>query len=315
MITIRHIITTLLVSYSLIFLVTLFNKKFLLPELFSMLLPYWLVLNLIILGAMLFFYQYKIFTKLSFLNISLSLLFIITLYLAVNFYKFSFLSFPDVQASTGSEVRVAFFNKLYSNTNYYEIDNKLKEVTPDFIGFSELKKEDISNIPYLQNYKYSQIKDARDNSTIAFFSNQPSELDTNLNLAYVLPLKMQLQSETYHVFVIHPMPPINSEWLSMRNQELTELSTYINSLNSENVILIGDFNLTPWSPIYQQFANNQTKVKNAAIGQGINFTWGNSLIKTQVDHIFIPKGWSVDSFKSEQVPGSDHNLIWIKASY
>lgn len=239
----------------------------------------------------------------------------VTLVLLINFWQFNFYSIPEVKASSQGSIRVAFFNKLYSNTGYLAIDKKLTAVNPDMIGFSELKAEDVKNIGYLKNYKYAFFKESRDNSKIAFFTNFPAEEEDSLKLPHVLSLKAHIAGDLYRVFVIHPVPPINTNWLHKRNKELEDLAGHINSLDTKNVILIGDFNLTPWSSAYRSFSNSLGGLKNAALGQGINFTWGNSLVKTQVDHIFLPRSVSVDKFKAEEVPGSDHRLIWVDSSF
>lgn len=303
-----------LLGYSIFFVGATFNKKSLIPELFIMLFPYWIILNLILLTVFFATLQFKVL-KPTLFNFSVFFLLVITLYLSFNFFKFNYFNFPEVHAATQQEIKIATFNKLYSNTNYSEISSKINSIDPKLIGLTELKRGDVSKIPSLQQYKYSILKDARDNAAIAFFSKYPFEEDNNLNLPYVLPLKVQIEKKEYRVFVVHTMPPINTEWLTKRNKELNDLANYINSLNSEGVIVMGDFNLVPWSQTFKQLTNNLDVMKNASLGKGVNFTWGNGLIKTQVDHIFVPKSWVVEQFKSEKVEGSDHNLIWAKAKY
>lgn len=305
----------LLLSYSLFLLVSFFSKRFLVSELLLMLLPFLLVLNLVLLAAIFSIFQFKLLYKLTFFNFSAVVFLFVTLVLLINFWQFNFYSMPEVKASSQGSIRIAFFNKLYSNTSYYAIDRKLSSVNPDMIGFSELKAEDVKNIDYLKKYKYAFFKESRDNSKIAFFTNLPAETEDNLNLTHVLSLKTHIAGDLYRVFVIHPVPPINTSWLHKRNKELDDLADYINSLDTKNVILIGDFNLTPWSSAYRSFSNRLGGLKNSALGQGINFTWGNSLIKTQVDHVFLPGSVSVDKFKTEKIPGSDHRLIWVDSSF
>lgn len=314
MFNILTLIAFCLLGYSIFFIGSTLSKRLLIPELFMMLFPYWIILNLIFLAIIFITLQFKVI-KLTFFNVSVFFLLVITLYMSFNYLKFNYFSFPEVQAATDREINIAAFNKLYSNTNYQDIDNKINSINPKFIGLTELKKEDVVKISSLQQYKFSILKDARDDASIALFSKFPIELDNNLNLPHVLALKMLIDNQEYRVFVVHPMPPINTQWLSKRNQELIELTNYINSLNSENIIIIGDFNLTPWSKSYKDFSNNLKDLKNVSEGAGINFTWGNKFIKTQVDHIFIPKKWTVEQFKNEKVSGSDHNLIWVKAKY
>lgn len=300
-------------AYSLLTAATLQNTGLLILELASYILPYIIVFNLLVIGIFLLilFITHTIF-KSPLLTSSLIFLIIMTFYLITRFVTFTYLHYPDNKNIGLTKVRLAFFNKLYSNTNYIQIDEKLAAVNPEILGFTELKKEDVEKISYLKKYRYSYTKPARDNSMIAVFSNIPLKSDTSLLLPYALSFTANIYGKEIRMFAIHPQPPINTEWLTKRNSELESLGKYIKSLNTQNVVIMGDFNLSPWSNIYQKLINQLPTLRNAAIGQGIQFTWSNKYISTQVDHIFVPVGVNINKFKSEKINGSDHKLIWAE---
>jgi endonuclease/exonuclease/phosphatase (EEP) superfamily protein YafD len=257
---------------------------------------------------------------LSFYNMLGFLIGIVSLFMLTKVLNFTvpsgLLSATSVIASSGSnEYRVGFFNKLYSNTNYQDTNNNLKELGLDFVGFSELKTKDIAGIPFLKEYPYHELQEARDGSNIALYSKYLIKLDPDVEIPYVMPLTMELNQKLYHIFVVHLSPPINNSWLNDRNNQLKMLSEYINKLpNKENIIVIGDLNISVWSGVYQDFEASLPNIKNASKGKGLIFTWHNQFIKTQVDHILLPETAVVKSFSSKHINGSDHNLIWTEIS-
>jgi endonuclease/exonuclease/phosphatase (EEP) superfamily protein YafD len=306
----------LVILYSGLLFLSLFVKGNLLFELISMLLPYWLGLNLVLLIGI--FLSWKIFLlkSVSFKFSTLTLI-IASVFLTFRFINFTFFQIPvavGITETQNKELKLAFLNKLFSNTNYSPIDQSLARLNPDLIGFSEIKNIDKSNISILSSYQCNLSKDARDGATIAFYSKFPCVLDNNAPLMqFVLPVKMQLGDSEYNVFVLHPYPPSNSNWLNQRNEELRTLATYIQSLN-KNTILLGDFNLSPWSTFYQELASNLPNLKDTSLGEGVTFTWHGGVIRTQIDHIFVPNSAIIKTFKTEVIDGSDHNLIWTKIS-
>lgn len=283
-------------------------------DLLSSLLPYWLVINTIsLLGILLLVWHRANTSAVLFLKATSLLIFLITLVLSFKFYNFTY---SKQTVGTGSQdVTIAFFNKLYSNTNYSEIDSKVKVLKPDLLGFSEIKDLDKVELPILATYTCSLSKEARDGATISFYSNYPCHLNEAAPpLPFVLPVSVNIFGKEYSVFVVHPVPPMTQAWMKQRDREMLSLSSYINSLPTEDVIILGDFNMSPWSRSFAKIAASLDTLKNSALGMGLNFTWHGKMLNTQVDHIFVPQYAFVKLFRSEIVEGSDHNLIWTKIS-
>lgn len=309
------LVTTAILSiiFSVLIFLSLVKGGVLILDLLSMLLPYWIVVGLLLFFVIIFLsvvpasaYDH-IFLRLSAVPLIIVLLFLV-------FQVVSFSTFSEVSAGAAdrdSSLSVAFLNKLYSNTNYTAINEKLSEVEPDLLGFSEITKADQDGIGFLNRFPYKLSKKSRDGAQIMFYSKYPARIDNNLSLPHVLPVKVEMDGGEYSVFVIHPKPPINSAWMKARNEELDSLASYINSLeDKDKVLVLGDFNLSTWSPVYKNFSGKLSQLKDSAKGKGFVFTWHGSLIRTQIDHLFVPGNSLVEDFQSEKVEGSDHNLIW-----
>lgn len=294
--------------YSFLLFFSFFSEGKAYFELIIALTPYLIALNLFIL---IFFFSKK---RISTLFLLISTLILISRFLTFSFLTPSGLLIPPVTASEGQNIiKMAFLNKLYSNTNYLEIDKKVKDLDLDFIGFSEFKTIDKDYILSLSEYPYVFSAQSRDNSTLAFFSKYPTVINSDApDLGFCLSVKMEINEKLYSVFIIHPVPPINDDWVEERNRQLEALASYIQSLPNQNTILMGDFNLTPWSQFYQKISANLSFLQDSAQGKGIYFTWNSGLIGTQIDHIFVPVSSKVHAFNSVNIAGSDHNLIWAQ---
>ncbi len=234
------------------------------------------------------------------------------------FSYWGLLSYPKVtHASSGqSAYNIGFLNKLYSNTDYPEIDSALEKSNLDFVSFAELKQSDIPQINGLKSYPYSLVQPSRDDSNIALFSKIPLVLNQEASIPYVLASLTTINNKQYYIFVVHLSPPINNEWLKERNDEMGQLAKYIKSLgNQENVIILGDFNTSVWSPSYKGLISEIPNLKNTSQNQGPIFTWHDHFLQTQIDHIFIPKSATVLNFKSSLISGSDHNMVTSKIKF
>lgn len=304
-----------LIFLSFLLAVSLLRINYYLLDLLAAITPYLVLIGILsfILSVIWLNFNHQLF-NLNLVNLSTLFLGIISLILffkIVNFTGYSLFQFTkSLKAETiNSSIKLGFLNKLYSNTNYQEINDVLTSLNLNIIGFSEFKTEDAQNIPYLNSYKYSLSKDSRDNATLALYSNYPLKLNTDISIDYVLPASTIIENKKYYLFVIHPNPPINNTWMGYRDDQLAKLADYINTLpTKKNIIIIGDFNTSVWSPAYKDFISKLPYLHNAAYKQGLKLTT-NGLINAQIDHLIFSNNIKVNEFQTLKVKGSDHKLI------
>jgi endonuclease/exonuclease/phosphatase (EEP) superfamily protein YafD len=118
---------------------------------------------------------------------------------------------------------------------------------------------------------------------------------------------------------VHPLVPLRPFWFVQRNESLKKLGDYIQGMKTP-VIVMGDFNLSPWSPYYRQFVN-QTHLHNASLGFGIQPTfpfpstvrnrpaWLLPLIQMPIDHCFVSQPFRVRGFGTAAHGNADHAPI------
>ena len=76
--------------------------------------------------------------------------------------------------------------------------------------------------------------------------------------------------------------------------------------NRERIVM-GDLNITPWSPFYVPL-EEEAGMTNAANGRGYLPTWpaGLDLLKIPIDHMLVSEGVTVQQFRTGEENGSDH---------
>jgi endonuclease/exonuclease/phosphatase family metal-dependent hydrolase len=256
-----------------------------------------------------------------------------------NVYSFNFTDTPSnyqssIDDNNGDEfdkARIAFFNKLYDNKRYSLISETITESDPDIIALAEFTTDDLDEIAALENYPYRYEKISRTYEGyevgLSLYSKdllQVYELDMETRKELrELPIihaviDTEVSDDPINLIAVHTTAPVIPSFYARRNEQLQGLSDYINELPSEaqkNLVLIGDFNLSPWSPQFRTFTSDTKSIVNAAQGQGLYFSWSYDslpLFYSHIDHIFISKQLSYNNFRSAtDRAGSDHYLIYV----
>lgn len=265
--------------------------------------PYLIVLNLILLIDL--FKKRQIYIALF--------LIIITAIFTFRFIDFSFIKPSGGNGST--PLTITFFNKHYQNKEYGDIERVLKKIDPQILGIAEMGTNDEKNMQFLQSFPYRKVITTKDKFTTGLYSQYPMEFLTlnKKELPHVVGAKTIIEDKSYYIFLIHTNNSMTPSSNTKRDKELKAVISYIKKLPSENnILLMGDLNLTPWSPVYRDLFATEEILINTAKGRGIVTTWGPPFFRSEVDHIFVPKNAAIESLKTEPVKGSDHYLIWSK---
>jgi endonuclease/exonuclease/phosphatase (EEP) superfamily protein YafD len=136
-----------------------------------------------------------------------------------------------------------------------------------------------------------------------------------------LAMQLEVEQRPLTVVVTHPVPPVRPEMLHSRNRQLANLATYL-AARSHPTIVIGDFNITPWSPYYQRFIQ-ETQLHNTRKGFGILPTWPvassessvpnglHQLLSIPIDHCLVDPTLQVLEMHTGATVNSDHRPIVV----
>jgi endonuclease/exonuclease/phosphatase (EEP) superfamily protein YafD len=158
---------------------------------------------------------------------------------------------------------------------------------------------------------------------ISIFSRLPliSPQSKKLDHGTILTTSIQIQDKIVELIAAHPMVPIKPALFKHRNASLGEIASYIDAIAGKPIILLGDFNLTPWSPYYSQLVGD-TKLHNTRLGFGVEPSWieaathvlypnwVTAVIKIPIDHIFVTQDFKVSQCQTAKAANSDHRMLW-----
>lgn len=137
----------------------------------------------------------------------------------------------------------------------------------------------------------------------------PTEIALMKNFYIRLKIQPAGSPEPISIYTVHPVPPGGSELTEQRDYELATVRDAIKTEEAKNVILIGDFNLTPYSPVFADLID-ATSLKYALSNPYPIATWpkefGFDIYRIPIDHI-LHKG-DLRLVKKHRGPhmGSDH---------
>ena len=118
----------------------------------------------------------------------------------------------------------------------------------------------------------------------------------------------------FTLFGVHLTSPVGKYRTDLRNKQLASLAEEIQKNNQPTVVL-GDFNITPWSPYFKEFIQ-KTRSRDTRKGIGVYPTWQTQFppFAIPIDHGLTSNGIKVGSFSLGSSFGSDHLPIILDFS-
>ena len=224
--------------------------------------------------------------------------------------------------------RVISANVWKQNTNAEKVLAFVKAEDPDLALFMEVNDEMGKQLEALETilpYNSNQLTPYR-LGTVLYSKTPLSEVQLqqfNTRSAVHISAHVEANGRSFSVVGIHPFPPINPELFVDRNRAFEAVSEYVKA-QSDPVILMGDFNVTMWSPYYRQIAR-QSGLSNTRSGAGILPTWPATLsylslpdlgeltrlLQIPIDHCLVSSSLKVVGMHTGPDIGSDHLPIAI----
>ena len=121
--------------------------------------------------------------------------------------------------------------------------------------------------------------------------------------AYIIA-DVQTERGSVRVLAAHPTPPGSPADMRNRNDLLSSMSE--DALKAETFILMGDFNVTPWSPVFRKIPG--TRVGNPILGP----TWHSGIpgLVLPFDHVMLSDDLQPSAYYVGPDFGSDHRPLY-----
>jgi endonuclease/exonuclease/phosphatase (EEP) superfamily protein YafD len=132
---------------------------------------------------------------------------------------------------------------------------------------------------------------------------------------------VDLKGQTLTLLAAHPLVPVKIQYFHARNRQLEAMATYLRTRSSSTLVL-GDLNISMWSPYYQRFVR-QTGLKNARQGFGLLPTWPTAgtypqipdwaslILSIPIDHCLVSPDIRVVAIRTGSKVGSDHRPMLV----
>jgi endonuclease/exonuclease/phosphatase (EEP) superfamily protein YafD len=229
---------------------------------------------------------------------------------------------PGTAAAQASElpVRIMVANVSFRNSDYSRVREAVSRENPDVVGLLEVNEVWLDELAVLgAEYPYTVFRPQEGAHGLALYSRFPvQELPTSPyiqdGVQTSISVDLQLRPARVHLILAHLMAPIGPREAALRNEQIARLATLMEEDSDVQQILIGDLNVTPWSPKYAPL-ETRVGLSNAARGRGYVPTWPSwmptGFLRIPIDHCLVSEGLSVQQFRTGPDIGSDHLPIVV----
>ncbi|MGH8195796.1 MAG: endonuclease/exonuclease/phosphatase family protein [Woeseiaceae bacterium] len=224
----------------------------------------------------------------------------------------------DAQATPVS-FRMLAANVNLRNNNYGPLRDLIADLRPDIVGLSEVDREWAEALREL-DYPYRILHTEDGAYGLALFSRLPlRELEHSpyrqdgFQTAILAEVEIGGRGATF--VLAHVRAPTSPAKTRLRNRQLEKLATLFRADRNHDEILLGDLNVTPWSPYYDVLESG-TGIVNAARGIGYRPTWPTrpAFLRIPIDHCLLSEGLNVASIRTGPDIGSDHLPLIVDIS-
>ncbi len=225
------------------------------------------------------------------------------------------------QLGDGQPLKILQANVLKLNTDTNQLRRIIEQEQPDIIAASEVTPAFAAMLAGLEALYPFRLVEPEEKSSfgMALLSRLPFShiesvsFDGPKNRAMVA--KIRHDGREIDIISIHPTTPnVN---LASRDNEFDNIVKRVGA-HSANLVLLGDFNATPYCPAYKKLTR-ALKLKNAREGLGILGSFPQYLptpfLKLPIDHVLLGANLRALSCNLGPETGSDHLPMLATISY
>jgi endonuclease/exonuclease/phosphatase (EEP) superfamily protein YafD len=227
---------------------------------------------------------------------------------------------PSAAEAAGAPFRVASINVLWSNKRFDEFRNLVVREKPDILVLQEVALGWWDTVEGLNRTLYPHRAPGKDDewhSDFALLSRFPI-LEQRLvflpgqRFGY-LEAVLDVNGRRVRIVAVHPPYPL-SAGLTEINRRHFEAFVAVARRSAEPVLIVGDFNLTPYSPRFRHFLST-SGLAIVDLGWLWPRTWPSADHRMffamafrgfPIDHIVASGHFAAISARTIAVPGSDH---------
>jgi endonuclease/exonuclease/phosphatase (EEP) superfamily protein YafD len=214
----------------------------------------------------------------------------------------------------GIPLRVLLLNVHTSSSSFADVRKLIDDVRPDVLGLVEVDQRWLDGVAAsVAGYQGRLEKPRDDNFGVALYTRMPltgavEELGGTTPSAVGA---IAVGDAPLEIIVVHPIPPVSGAAFDEQRRVLDAVAERVHSL-PRPVVVIGDFNATPWSGPFRRFAR-ATGLCDSRAGFGIqaSFPAASALLRIPIDHMLASCSIGIADRRIERDVGSDHLPVVI----
>ena len=214
------------------------------------------------------------------------------------------------------KLRIISANVYAENKERHQLSSFVEQANPDFLALFEVDDSwsDVTQ-SLAQRFNYSRIEPTTGYFGIALFSQYPIKSVEMRKFAsnsqYAIIAHLAVNNKPFHIIAAHVPAPTKKKYFDLRNKQLLDLANTAMELR-DPVMLIGDLNITPWSPYFDDVIK-QSNLVDSRKGFGIQATWPVqfSLMQIPIDHCLVSPTIEIQQWSRGPDIGSDQYPIII----
>lgn len=209
----------------------------------------------------------------------------------------------------GAVVRVLFLNVHTESSSFGEVRQLIEDVQPDVIGLVEVDERWLRGVaPAVAGFAGRLEKPRGDNFGVALYTRAPL-VGSIEQLGGTLPVAIGssvLHGARVSLVLVHPLPPVSAAALRAQRDELDAVAARARTIAGP-VVVMGDFNATPWSRPYRRFvARSRLCDSRAGFGIQATFPAASIVLRIPIDQVLASCSVGVGGRRVERDVGSDH---------
>ena len=248
------------------------------------------------------------------------------IFLSIFLYNFTaFFSAGVSSNQSGAQFKIAQLNISYENPNVDSIILGLIDSDYDAVLIQEIADGEVDKFAQLLlAFPYSIGSNSLDSfsSSQALFSRWPMVNRRIHDLGYVegkiieVTLAPADGNIPVRILALHPGAPRSPVLWGLRNATLEFIAAEVSSSSLPHQIVIGDVNVSPWSPFFRNLVRN-SGLQDGVSGHGYIPSWSaftaNNLMRVlssaYIDHCLVSPSIVLRAKGQRLIEGSDHLLI------
>ena len=229
-----------------------------------------------------------------------------------------FLDHPPAIAGDSPTIRVMAFNGGISNPNRAAVAAFIADEDPDvvFIFESSFEWEDTirdADLP-LQIISVVPRGQLSGVTVLARPDLKPGYLEVSLD-GDVAAVTVDLGGQRIDVLGLHPLSPTTAARSDARDRLMARAADWVVGRDAE-VVVVGDFNATPWSHAYS-LLRDRAGLVDTLRGRGLQPSWpeGWGPLMIPIDHIFHTAGLGSANRRTGPAFGSAHRPVLVEIGF